>query len=142
MSVNLFANESLPLHFSFVPRHRPPEVSFTLTNDCQNLSHLVIYDYKKWLETEEEDTATLFVLDASVDNMFSALKSFKMADNSGLYLVRAYFDYSNELEKIVYIPSNDAIFNLYIQKKGHSFSTRAPAQFITASVADEILRRA
>ncbi len=116
-----------------------PEVTFSMTNRCPDLIHLVIYDYKNWLESEEEEAA-LLSLDATVDNMASASKRFKAVE-SGLYLVRAYFDYNVELEGIVYIPSTDPIFNLEIAEfeGDRSLNTWAPIEFISSQKAHHML---
>jgi hypothetical protein len=118
-------------------------ISLTMTNNCDELVHLAIYDYKLWRASRHNEE-TLFALDASSDNMSSASTMMQAAaKNSGLYLIRAYFDFSQELEAIVHLPANKTSLTLEIKVFDNApfFATQAPAKFLSEIAAEKILNQ-
>lgn len=114
-------------------------IRFTMTNNCSDLSHLAIFDYKQWCETEDEES--LYAWDVHFDDINAAFLPIEIpAAQTHLYVIRAYFDFSEELECIVYLPDY-ASLNLKIDRFGEGpyFSLSGPAMFKTQEQANMIL---
>ncbi len=88
-------------------------VQFRFSNACNRLTHLVVYDLQSWSNPKNEDKG-LFCMDAATDNIYEGKAKFTALSNNNIYLIRAYFDYSDEMQAFVQLPSNGSSFELRI----------------------------
>ena len=96
----------------------PTTLNLEMTNSCESLLHIVIFDYVNYSSgVEEENEGVLFSLDSSMDRMDSATQIIQRSCNRH-YVIRAYFTDGYEVEKTVYVPSGTLEITIQMTHSG------------------------
>jgi len=104
-----FVNHAIPAEQNVFPFH--------LENHTDELIHLAIYDYEKWVFSgNDADDGILFSIDKSTDCVQFAQGNLSSNEKS-LYLIRAYFE-SGGIELIIEKSEDAATLNLEIVSQG------------------------